>query len=455
MRSEGLCVATRRIGALTAVCLALLTVPMAQARDSVADLWSVTHPLPDTLFDKSAPCTKASRGHPRWGAAAADQFRYEAILGTQELLIGLCLYGAGIPDQATHAFLKAKNRYVKGVQLLVDDARERQRALEQRRDTVSGISQGLSMLLSMPSSSGGQTQDVQGLRALVNAVSETELTRISEGMRELAAQQPASLTETVRIPVVPIAGFLKHIVRVEHGAGYCTGSFVGPRIVLTNLHCLPFGTTPSTLGVVRELVVASEKFTVKTWWTFRGEKGTLLQDETVSPCSRSYCDDDWALLELNETRIDADDYLVVAPRTPDLSTVMVAGYSGDVSRGAYLTLDLNCPVDLASSQGNRKRVTFQCSTFKGSSGSPVLSMFDQRVVVALNNSLWLRENTATTRGMTGAVRVELFAPKLYELLGTSPPAWADGATDSRSYLAHVRKIYEQRSKPLSLPSWDD
>lgn len=86
---------------------------------------------------------------------------------------------------------------------------------------------------------------------------------------------PNEFTKTVRIPVIPVAGFLKLVTKIQSPNGsHCTGSFVGPKHVLTNLHCVNPG-----MKVIRDHVVVREEYSVKTWWTYRGERGVLSQDE--------------------------------------------------------------------------------------------------------------------------------------------------------------------------------
>ena len=156
------------------------------------------------------------------------------------------------------------------------------------------------------------------------------------------------------------------------------------------------------------------------------------------------------MIEINEDRPDPDDYLVVPAKTPSVPNVMIAGYSADVSEGKHVSLDLNCPVEKVTSN-----FQYQCSTYKGASGSPIISMYDQRLIVALNNaSSTGQTDTANSRATKFGVRVEKFAPNLYELLGKRPPEWTESNVDARTLLVHAKTMFEQRGKAPNLPKWE-
>ena len=166
-------------------------------------------------------------------------------------------------------------------------------------------------------------------------------------------------------------------------------------------------------------------------------------------CLHTYCNDDWALIEINEDRPDPDDYLVVPAKTPSVQNVMIGGYSGDVSGGRHVSLDLNCPVENVAAN-----FKYLCSTYGGSSGSLIISMYDQRLIVALNNAGTNGADSANSRSTQDGVRVEKFAPKLYELLGKRPPEWTESNVDARNMLAHAKTMFEQRDKAPNLPKWE-
>lgn len=424
--------------------LALAGASTAHADPAVRDLWNATQPLPAALFSQSAPCQSTSTHTQNVSDnTASGHFLTWTRFGVRDLLRGLCFEAAGLAFPAWLAYQESRKEFIYALNQLAAAKAEEQREAESRRETVEAISGGLSLLLgTVTPKNAAHAQQIQSARAMLQMGTEVQLGEIQRNLQALAREQPARLTESMRIPVFPVAGFLKHLVRVQRGAGHCTGSFVGPRIVLTNFHCVG-----PDMRVIRDHIVAQETFSVRTWWTYRGERAVPAAREAFN----SYAENDWALLELNEFRADADDYLFVPEKTPSLAKLMVAGYSGDVSGGSYLTLDVNCPLLTLATL-----VRYHCSTYKGSSGTPVFSMYDQRVIVALNAGLVLDQtDTANTRGTKLAVRVEKFAPTLYRLLGQPAPAWLATGSDSRAGLVHAKALYDRRSAPPKLPSWDD
>jgi V8-like Glu-specific endopeptidase len=268
---------------------------------------------------------------------------------------------------------------------------------------------------------------------LNNAMTSLQLNMLSRDIASIKVMPITQLGQTIRLPVVPIGGFSRLLVKVQHDRGHCTGSFVGPRLVLTNLHCIG-----PNMRVNRDLIFYQERYPVVRWHTVAGT------DFTPGPrdVEDRFWDEDWAILEVGgPLRDDASQFLSVQPGLKIGDSVMLAGYSGDVSAGRYLTLDIGCPV-----MAMNTRVIFQCSSAGGSSGSPVLSPTDHRVIVALNHS-GVRASAstlATSRNRAGAVRVERFLPTLQRLLGPTPPL--PGINPSWDSLLVQYK--EERSKPM-------
>ena len=279
--------------------------------------------------------------------------------------------------------------------------------------------------------------------SILNFVGDLDRKQMNELTAEVAGIRAATkppLGTTIRIPVIPIFGFAKNFVRVANSSGRCTGTFVGPKYVLTNLHCVG-----PNLRVERDFVVEKVIYGVSRWWTAFG-------NNALPPANfQSYIDDDWAILEIEGSRLDGDQYMFVDSGRPRQDReVMIAGYSDDISSGAYLTMDIGCQPTSTSGPALSR-----CSTYKGSSGAAVVPMDDPRVLLGLNNAGDRRVNSTATRGGARAVRPEKFLPKLRELMG-SLPTEAPKAVPLELSLANARAtIKAPRPSLKDLPSWNE
>ncbi|MBL4672875.1 MAG: trypsin-like peptidase domain-containing protein [Arenicella sp.] len=202
----------------------------------------------------------------------------------------------------------------------------------------------------------------------------------------------------IRIAVIPDTDYLQHIGRVtDNATSSCTGSLVGPNLVLTNAHCLYNGGVDYGLGDTKlkkgkfyfrtEWLYELKEYKAKTFYTHQGKKGGWSGKVA----------DDWAILVLENNRKNklpgtylktladltiATEKNIFTKQTP--ADVFIAGYSGDLNSGAYLTMDWGCTLD-------RKKfgddvVDHDCSTYKGSSGAPVVYLDEnlRPTVVSLN-----------------------------------------------------------------------
>ncbi len=371
-----------------------------------------------------------------------SEFAIDSILATQALIKGICLSTLST-KQASIEFLQIARKSFE--QAFVSYSMKADLATERLRNEGESLG-ALSAILGNFLASKKQTGAAILGKGLINITLESQRASLQ---REITFIKniPNASKDTIRIPVVPLSGFLKLIVRVVSNAGRCTGSFVGPRLVLTNAHCVTDknGKAVTGLRVSRDYLFATEDFSVKNWWTVSGEGGLWDQKFT----------DDWALIELNENRFDSDQFFRVPNSIMDKEftnlILMVAGYSGDINQGRFLTMDIGClPKELTA-----EKLYYDCSTYKGSSGAPILSSQDVGTIVALNAcSAREQKNTATERGLKCGVRVERFFDKVNELL------LRDGVNQGLIALRDSRnmrftKITKARShlETIKMPDW--
>jgi len=177
-----------------------------------------------------------------------------------------------------------------------------------------------------------------------------------------------------------LADHSQAIVRVLRGSSSCTGFLVRPKVVVTNQHCIR-----ETPGAP---LAADIRVTQSVLWV-----GTMFRDDdeisplemlvrpvreggivSVSKDTRRETQDwaaDWAVLELDRPMDNMPGLEFVTPEELGELTepikIAIAGYSGDLDDGAYLTMDWGC--DLTSL---RPYASYACAGWKGASGAPVI-----------------------------------------------------------------------------------
>ena len=206
-----------------------------------------------------------------------------------------------------------------------------------------------------------------------------EIQSIADGIDGIGGE-----LRTLRIPVIPDTDYLRYIGRVVAGETSCTGSLVGPGLVLTNAHCIfdggvDYNKGPTTLKTgkltfQREWLYQSDRFNVRSFYTHKGLEGDW--DGQIK--------NDWVILKLAKDSNNPlpEDFFRTIPDIGEGAadnlfesanfSVSIPGYSNDFTNGFYLTLDVGCQIDPNGLEGSI--VQHNCDTFSGSSGAPVLRL---------------------------------------------------------------------------------
>jgi len=153
----------------------------------------------------------------------------------------------------------------------------------------------------------------------------------------------------------------------------CTATLVTREIAISNAHCL-YGRDRENqtaaphhqLMLVHEGTDTTTDIPVRMTFTHYGRNGGW----------DGRRENDWLILYVSDPRTYPEGFVFpqVLPETPreiygNSYPLMLAGYSGDLAHGAYLTLHYNC-------QGRaypNSMIRTNCETFSGSSGSAVLT----------------------------------------------------------------------------------
>lgn len=203
------------------------------------------------------------------------------------------------------------------------------------------------------------------------------------------------------------------IVKIEHSeGGHCTGSLVARDVVLTNAHCLIKENGHRFTGIkvlVHGLNGFSPSYSIAAY-----ELGT--NDYSKEP------QNDWALIRINRPVGDVVGSFFVAA-TPKIGEVHnLAGYSGDFMNGDTAGVHFNCKI--LGTTGAQALLNHDCDMTKGSSGSPIWFMEDNKANISALNSAQMGErdqhDSWSKKTTNLAVSVENFAEKIKEFAQKSP-----------------------------------
>lgn len=218
-------------------------------------------------------------------------------------------------------------------------------------------------------------------------------------------------TDGVRMPVLGESGPFSFVGVVTNGTSNCTGTLLRGGRVLTARHCF----YTKGLYPVRD----------QGQWKFEKsglEETTTAQVVRVIEPADPYVEadraNDWAVLELDKTL--PSDLFLMPPSVIDTifgsesvnRLITVAGYSSDLFEGSILTVDAGCP-----SRRMGALVAYDCVTYQGASGGPVLGYGENLDFVLGVNVAGLPANPGESRAMgrqPGRATGVLVSPEMYQ-----------------------------------------
>jgi V8-like Glu-specific endopeptidase len=243
--------------------------------------------------------------------------------------------------------------------------------IESQKADITGVEEAL-----FAAPIDGQWHD-DGIRVTVPRLLTNELIA---GKRDLAGTTGA-LTDLIHLRM------LVHIqLKLANGTGFCTGSIVAPRLILTNRHCVEDLQTGERFR--------PEQFTVR--WEYHDAANVGLRRTadryavrqvvtTDGPLDGTRHLNDWAFLVLAKSTGNKG-LAIVDPSARSDRTQMriaVAGYSADLNEGSEITMDWGCrALWLPNGQ-----IVHRCRTFHGASGSPIIAVdgsFGRMMIVGVH-----------------------------------------------------------------------
>lgn len=203
------------------------------------------------------------------------------------------------------------------------------------------------------------------------------------------------------------------IVRIVKNGGTCTGAIVGPRLVLTNRHCVVAGDNQTLLS--------KEGLGVKQLRTRQFDDGPGSEASTFAvmavhtsslhePLTDSA--DDWAFLEVGKPFGGAGYLPLVDPtRLAEAGEfrVAVAGYSADLNQGSEITMDWGC-----RARWLKRALFHRCRMWNGASGSPIVAVDDTypRYMIVGVNAAYFGDERPT--GAFEGLRVGAASPGMFQ-----------------------------------------
>lgn len=166
------------------------------------------------------------------------------------------------------------------------------------------------------------------------------------------------------------------IMRLESsGGGHCTASLVGRDLILTNSHCLSDES-------------GQKKSSVKAKFHGFSNFSPTIAVSDIFLGTRDYDNDpanDWALARIDKPLGDVFGHFRLSEFASAMSGMTLAGYSGDFKGGRVAGVHENC--SLKGMISNHQVMMHDCDMTKGSSGSAIWKMNqDKAVIYALNSA---------------------------------------------------------------------